>query len=55
MNRITLGLLIFAVVMNVLLVIVEVTNEETLVLCGKDGQYGGCYTSKTKRVCSCSC
>lgn len=52
MNRITLVLLIFALVMNVLLIVVEVTDVSTLNLCaaGEPESHGGCYAGEAKRV-----
>lgn len=57
MNRITLVLLIFALCMNVLLIVVEVTNQDTLNLCSSaqkkafGGQsVGGCYTSEATKI-----
>ena len=41
MNRITLFLLTFAITINILLIIVEVTSEKTLHLCTNQFNAGG--------------
>eukprot|EP00041_Stephanoeca_diplocostata_P023697 m.587834 g.587834 ORF g.587834 m.587834 type:complete len:1039 (+) comp22358_c0_seq2:242-3358(+) len=52
MNNITLFLLCFAVIMNVLLVIVEVTDTSTLHLCKDNIEIQGCSTSESKKIIS---
>eukprot|EP00052_Salpingoeca_macrocollata_P018415 m.151278 g.151278 ORF g.151278 m.151278 type:complete len:1020 (-) comp20689_c3_seq1:90-3149(-) len=52
MNRISLFLVIFAVFVNILLIIVEVTNAtNTLHLCSGP-EIRGCYSNETRRVLS---
>jgi len=52
MNKITLFLLVFAVVMNVLLVIVEVTEKETLHVCNNGEEIQGCSKSESRKIIS---
>jgi H+-transporting ATPase len=53
MNKITLILLAFAVVMNFLLVVVSVTDKSVLHLCSSNPdsvQIDGCYSNETRKI-----
>eukprot|EP00051_Salpingoeca_urceolata_P026279 m.476726 g.476726 ORF g.476726 m.476726 type:complete len:1040 (+) comp20629_c0_seq1:402-3521(+) len=52
MNRITLFLLVFALVLNVILIIVEVNSNAVTQVCTHDSKYNGCEKSKARKILS---